>query len=211
MPPKDVEIIEKTTPFKGYLQLDHYLLRHELHQGGMSDVMSREIIERGHVGAVLLYDPELDLFVLVEQFRPPAHVVKTSPWWQESDSPWMVECVAGILEENEMPEDLCRRESIEEADCEVTDLEFVLKYFSSPGCLTETVHLFLGRVDASNAGGIHGLKHEHEDIRVFTVSPSKAYEMVSNGRICNAMTLLAIQWFQLNGRALRHKWLGQEA
>ena len=211
MPPKDIEIIEKTTPFKGYLQVDQYLLRHELYQGGMSDTMSREIIERGHVGAVLQYDPKLDLFVLVEQFRLPAHVSKQSPWWMDTDSPWMVECVAGILEENESPEDLCRRESLEESGCEVTDLQFMHKYYSSPGCMTETVHLYLGRVDASNAGGIHGLKHEHEDIRVFTATPEETFEMLEKGRICNSMSVIAVQWFQLNGRDIRHKWLGQEA
>jgi len=49
MTPNNVEIIEKTTPFKAYLHVDHYLLKHALFEGGWSDVMSREVIERGHV------------------------------------------------------------------------------------------------------------------------------------------------------------------
>lgn len=210
MASKDVDIIEKTTPFKGYLQIDHYLLRHGLFDGGMSDVMSREIIERGHVGSVLLYDPDLDLFVLTEQFRPPAYVAKQTPWWDDNFSPWMVECVAGVIEEGETPEELCRRESMEEANLPISDLHPMYHYFSSPGCITESVFLYLGRVDASNAGGVFGLKHEHEDIRVFTASPEETYEMLDNGRIANSMTMLAVQWFQLNRDKIRHKWLGND-
>lgn len=206
MPPKNVEIIEKTTPFKAYLNVDHYLLKHALFEGGWSDVMSREVIERGHVGAVLLYDPDLDLFVLTEQFRPGAYAAKSSPWWGADFSPWLVECVAGIIEGEESPEDMCRRESLEEADCPVSDLHPMYHYFSSPGCMTESVFLFCGRVDASNAGGVFGLKHEHEDIRVFTASPKETYAMLEQGRIVNSMTMLAVQWFQLNGDKLRHIW-----
>jgi ADP-ribose pyrophosphatase len=206
-----VEIVEKTTPFKGYLQVDHYLLKHVLHEGGWSDVISREVVERGHIAAVLLYDPDLDLFVLVEQFRPAAFAAKESPWWGEDFSPWMVECVAGIIEDGENPEEMCRRESMEEANCPVSALHQIYQFFPSPGCMTESVFLFCGRVDASKAGGIFGLKEEGEDIRVFTATPEETYEMLEQGRIANAVTMLAVQWFQLNRDKLRHIWLGEAA
>jgi len=209
MPPKEVEIIKKSTPFKEYLQVDQYQLRHALHEGGLSHVIEREVIERGHVGAVLLYDPNLDLFVLTEQFRPPAFAAKASPWWDDDFSPWLIECVAGILEDGESPEELCRRESLEEANCMVSDLHFIYKYFSSPGCLTESIFLYCGRVDASNASGIYGLREEGEDIRVFTATPEETYQMLDDGRIVNSMTMLIVQWFQLNGDKLRHIWLGE--
>lgn len=208
MTPEHVEIVEKSTPFQGYLRIDHYLLRHALFEGGWSDTLSREIIERGHVAAVLLYDPDLDLFVLTEQFRPGAHIARQSPFWDDDFSPWLVECVAGMIEPGETPEELSRRESMEEAGCTVTDLHPIYHYFSSPGCLTESVFLFMGRVDASNAGGIFGLKHEHENIRVFTATPKETFQMLEDGRINNSMTMLAVQWFQLNREKLRHIWLG---
>jgi len=206
MTPSNVSIIEKTTPFRAYLQVDHYLLKHALFEGGWSEEMSREVVERGHVGAVLLYDPDLDLFILTEQFRPGAYAAKSSPWWDDDFSPWLVECVAGMIEHDEKPEDLCRRESVEEADCPITALHPLYHYFSSPGCFTESVFLFCGRVDASNAGGVFGLKHEGEDIRVFTASPEETYAMLEQGRIVNSMTMLAVQWFQLHGDKLRHLW-----
>jgi ADP-ribose pyrophosphatase len=206
MTPSNVEVIKKNTPYNGYLQVDHYLLKHALFEGGWSDVMSREVIERGHVSAVLLYDPDLDLFVLAEQFRPGAHMAKASPWWDDSFSPWMVECIAGVIDPGETPEDVCQRESIEEANSHITALHPIYHYFSSPGCLTESVFLFCGKVDATNAGGVFGLKHEHENIRVFTVSPNEAFVMLEQGRIVNSKTIIAVQWFQLNGHKLRQKW-----
>lgn len=206
MPPTKVEIIDKNTVFNAYLQVDHYMLKHAMFEGGWSAEVSREVVERGHVGAVLLYDPDLDLFVLTEQFRPGAYAAKASPWWDEDFSPWLVECVAGIIEGDENPEGLCRRESIEEANCQISALHPMYRYFSSPGCMSETVFLFCGRVDAANAGGVFGLQEEGEDIRVFTTSPSQAYAMLEQGRIVNSMTMLAVQWFQLHGQELRQKW-----
>ena len=207
---KEVKIVNKITRFKNYLQVDEYKLKHTLFEGGFGDVIEREVIERGHVGGVLLYDPILHLFVLTEQFRPAAFAAGETRWWNDDFSPWMVECVAGIIDKGESPEELCYRENLEEANWQVSELHFLYKYFSSPGCLTESVFLFCGRVDATNSGGIYGLKEEGEDIHVFTASPEETYQMIENGRISNSMTMLAVQWFQLNGDKLRNIWLSRD-
>ena len=130
---KEVKILKKTTRFKDYLKVDKYLLKHTLHEGGFGEVIEREVIERGHVGAVLLYDPDLGLFVLTKQFRPPAHATKSSPWRDDDFSPWMIECVAGIIKEGESPEELRHRESLEEANCPVSDLHLVVRVVSNEG------------------------------------------------------------------------------
>ena len=209
MSPKEVETIKKSIRFKDYLQVTEYKLKHTLFKGGMSEIITREVIERGHVGAVLLYDPKLHVFVLTEQFRPAAYVAKNSVLWDQHLSPWMIECVAGVIDEGESPEELCSRESMEEANCQILELHFLFKYFSSPGCLTETVFMYCGRVNASNAGGNFGLSEEGEDIRVFTATPEETYQMVEDGKIVNSMTMLAVQWFQMNGDRLRDLWLGE--
>ena len=38
----DVEVIDKSTSFKGYFRIDHYRLRHKLFEGGWSGEMERE-------------------------------------------------------------------------------------------------------------------------------------------------------------------------
>jgi len=204
----DVTIIDKIQEFKSYVQVDRYVLKHKQFDGAQSSEISREIIERGHAAAALLYDPDLDLLVLIEQFRPGAFAAMKSELIPPEASPWLIECVAGIIEEGESPEDVVRREAIEEANCMIQELVPLFHYYTSPGCLSESVFLFCGRVDASKAGGIHGLDDEGEDIRVFTATPKEAFDWMATGRINNGMTMIALQWLLQNRETLSHKWLG---
>ena len=165
MDPKDVDVIAIETPFEGYFRVDRYHLRHRLHEGGMGAEISREIFERGHAAACLLYDPDLDLLVMVEQFRAGAYAARQSPWYGNDASPWLIEIIAGIIEEGEEPEDVVRREALEEAGCTVQEIELICHYLVTPGGSTESMFVYCGRVDASNAGGVHGLEEEGEDIR----------------------------------------------
>ena len=202
----DVEVIEKSTPFKGYFRIDRYRLRHKLFEGGWSGEMEREIFERGHAVAVLLFDPERDKLVFIEQFRPGAYAALASPWFHSGASPWLIESVAGIIEPGESPEDVARREAIEETDCKVSEIFPVCHYLVSPGGTSESVFVYCGRVSAPKGGGIHGLSQEHENIRVVVVSPDEAFQWLDDGRIINAMTLVALQWFRLNVDAVRARW-----
>lgn len=203
---KDVEIIEKEQPFNGYFQIDRYKLRHKLFEGSWSQPFYRECLERGHAVTVLLYDPQLDMLLFVEQFRIGAHAANDSPWWDEGASPWMIECVAGIIDEGETPENVVRREAIEEAGCEVGDLVPIMKMLASPGACSETVFIYCGRIDASNAGGVHGLDFENEDIRVVSVSATEAFAWLDAGKFIHSATIIALQWFRNNHERLRAQW-----
>lgn len=197
-PDPRIEIVEKTTPFKGHYQIDRYRLRHRKFDGGWTEEMTREIFERGHAAAVLLYDPQLDHVVLIEQFRPGAHAAGVEPW--------LIEIVAGIIDPGETPEDVARREALEEAGCTVTELRPIGRYLVTPGGSSETLTLFCGRVDARGAGGIHGLDHEHEDIRVLPLSREKALEMLAEGAVSNFTAVVALQWLALNYTEIVSKW-----
>ena len=129
----DVEVVEKTTPYDGYFKLDIYRLKHKLFEGGWSGEMTREIFERGHAVSVLPYDPVLDHVVLIEQFRPGAYAALASDWFDGDASPWLIECVAGIIEKGEDPEDVARRETVEETGCRLGEIIPVCHYLSSPG------------------------------------------------------------------------------
>jgi len=203
----DVEVTDKARVHDGYFKVDRYHLRHRKHEGGWTEVMSREIFERGHATAVLLFDPDLDKVLFIEQFRPGAYAAFNSPWFDaKTHSPWVLECVAGIIDEGESPEDVAKRECVEEANCDVLDMVPIIHYLASPGGTTESIFLFCARIDASNAGGVHGLEHEHEDIRVLTIDTDTALKWLDEGRFVNAMTLIAMQWFKLNLDALRQRW-----
>tara|TARA_R110002049_G_scaffold30316_7_gene103590 strand:+ start:272619 stop:273263 length:645 start_codon:yes stop_codon:yes gene_type:complete len=201
MSPKNYEIIEHSRGWNGYFKLDVYRLRHDTFEGGKSAILDREVLERGHAVAVLPYDPVRDEVVLIEQFRPGAiSVQKTYP-----DMPlWLNEIVAGIIEDGEKPQDVAHRETLEESGCTIIgDLEYISRYYVTPGCSSETVTLYYGRVDSTNIGGIHGVVDEGEDIRVYKVSAEECFAMLQNGQLCNATATIAVQWLMLNRDRIR--------
>ena len=202
----DVEVLERTTPFRDYFRIDRYRLRHRLFDGGWSQPFSREVFERGHAITVVLYDPDRDALVLIEQFRMGCFAALSSPWLATDEGPWLVEPVAGIIDPGETPEDVVRREAMEEAGCTVTDLVFACKYLASPGGSSEVVHVYCGKVDSSGAGGIHGLDHEHEDIRVLVVPVDEALAWLDAGRLLSATAIIGLQWFRQNREALIKRW-----
>jgi ADP-ribose diphosphatase len=195
----DVELIEKQAAFSGYFRIDRFRLRFPLYEGGMSREVSREVLERGQVAAVLLVDPDRDAVVLIEQFRPGPYAA--------GEPPWLIETVAGVIEDTEGAAEMATREAREEADCEITDLLPVMRFFTSPGASTESVTLFCGRVDSSNAGGVHGLDEEGEDIRVMVLSVDAALTLLADGKIVNAKTIIALQWLASNYDLVKKRWL----
>lgn len=197
---RKVDLLEKRTVFDGYFRIDRFRLRHSLHEGGMSEPLDREVFERGRVAAVLPVDPVRDEVVLIEQFR----IGPYAAGW----NPWLLEGVAGIIEEGETAENVARRETMEEAGCEITDLVPMIRYLSSPGACTETVDLFCGRVDAGRAGGIHGLDQEGEDIRVMVYSVEAALALLGAGKIVNGKTIIALQWLALHYERVKSRWSG---
>ena len=138
--------------------------------------------------------------VLIEQFRPGA----MAAGWE----PWLIECVAGVVETGESTADVAVREASEEAGCAITALHAVSRFLSSPGACTESVEVFCGRVDASNVGGIHGLAEEGEDIRVQTLRIAEAIKWLDQGRIVNAKTIIALHWLARYSDELRALWSG---
>lgn len=198
MSSRKVEIIDKNTTFQGYFRVDEYRLRHETFAGGMSAEMTREVFERGHAAAALPYDPARDEIVLLEQFRVGAHAAGRDPW--------MIEIVAGIIEEGETPQTLVTREMEEEAGLTAQILEPIGTYLMSPGGTSETTHFFCARIDSQSAGGLFGLAHEGEDIRAFVVHADEVADLLSSGRIENAAAVIALQWFLLNRSRLRKQW-----
>jgi ADP-ribose pyrophosphatase len=179
-----------TVLFKKYFQLDEFSLSHELYRGGHSQVFTREIFQRGSVVALLPYDLKRRKVVLIEQFRAGAT--------GDEKSPWLIECIAGVIEDGESETEVAIRESREEAGCEIKQLHAISRYYVSPGCSTEICTLYCGIVDSTGIGGIHGLADENEDIRVEVVDADSAYAWVGEGKIKSSATIMALQWLQLN-------------
>lgn len=195
---QDVQIEDREQVYKGFFSLHRYRLRHRLFAGGWSDTMVRELFERGCAVSVLPYDPKRDELVLIEQFRIGA--MQTSP------SPWLYECVAGNIEPGEAPEQVCRREAVEEAGLELGRLYPMLSYLSSPGGTSERLYLYMAECDASQAEGIYGVDEEHEDIRVVRLKADDALKMLEEEQIDNAAAVISLQWFALHKQKVLDNW-----
>lgn len=187
----DVELPERELLYSGFYRLERFHVRHRLFAGGWSNLYKREVFVRHEASVVLLFDPARDAVVLIEQFRAPA--------LGKTETPWMLELVAGLIDkDNETPEEVARREAVEEAGCDVLALIPIARYMPSPGGSDELVHLYLGIVDSEGVGGLHGLEEENEDIRVHVVSLTTVRTLLDAGRFNNAATLIALQWLLLN-------------
>ncbi|WP_043530137.1 NUDIX domain-containing protein [Litchfieldella xinjiangensis] len=191
----DVERLEDECLYQGFFRLERRTLRHRMYEGGWSDRVIREVHVRHDAVGVLLYDPERDAVVMVEQIRAGA--------LDDAISPWKIEVVAGLIEAGESPADVARREAQEEAGCEIGELIELYTYYPSPGACNERVTLFCGLIDSRGMGGIHGLDEEHEDIRVHVLGFLQAKALLDAGRLDNAMSLIAFQWLAAERASLR--------
>lgn len=188
----DVEVVEKTRKYQGFFALDEYKFRHKLYRGGFSEVLTREVFERGDAVAILPYDPATDSIVLIEQFRPGA--------LRSEHGPWQLELIAGMFGANEQPIEVAIREAKEEANLVILpdNVTKIMNYLSSSGGMSECIHLYCASVDSSNLSGVYGLEEEGEDILVHVVARIQALALLECGKITNAATIIALQWLQLN-------------
>jgi len=193
--------VSMDTPFSRFLMIDVVRFRHKLFSGEWSAEREYDVLRRGEAVAIILYDPERDSVVLVEQFRLPALYAGLSPW--------QIEPVAGLVDKDESYDAVARRESQEEAGiAPIGELVPIQRYMPSPGDSDESVMLFCGRVDARSAGGIHGLAEENEDIRVVVKTVSELEAMLLAGRIETGHTLICCHWLLHHRDRLRQEWLG---
>lgn len=195
---KHVKIIQKEELLNNIVSIEELTLEFSLFKGGMSSQVKRILIQRSPAVAVLLYDPLQDKVVLVEQFRVGA--IKSS------ESPWLVEVVAGLIEENESPKDVAIRETKEESGLNVLHIEEIVSYWVTPGISTEKVTLFCAIVNSNNAEGIFGLEDESEDIMVQVLPRRELHSMLMSNKIKNAPTIISCQWLENNYARLRENY-----
>jgi ADP-ribose pyrophosphatase len=195
----DLDVIEAKTGFARHLQVDVVRFRQRRFDGAWSGERVFDICRRGAAAAVLLYDPKHDQVVLIEQFRLAA--------LYGGRSPWQIEVVAGLVDKGEPPEAVARREAVEEAGLAIIGpLVPIQSMLPACGSFDEIVWLYCGRIDARGAGGVYGLAEEHEDIRVLVKTIPEIEDMLEQGRIDSAHTLISLYWLLRHRDRLRREW-----
>jgi len=196
----DAEIGHATTVAARHLRIDTFRFRHRLFSGEWSVEQSYDVLRRGQAVAIVLYDPDRDAVVHVEQFRLPALLAGSAPW--------QLEAAAGLIDTDERPEAVAIRETREETGLALMGEPIrIQRYLSSSGNSDESVVLFCGRVDSAAAGGVHGLPEEHEDIRVVVKTLAEIEALIDAGAIESGHTLIGLHWLLRHRDRLGLLWL----
>ncbi len=198
--PRKFTIHRRETLFQGYFRMERLHISHDKFSGGTVGPFTREVMERGHAVVVLPYDPVSDMVILIEQFRAGAMLAG-------DPQPWLIESVAGIIDAGEAPEQVARREAMEEAGCVISDLVHIQDCYSTPGCMSEQAKLYVGHATIETGSGVYGIDHEHEDIRTHAIPADEAFDWLLAGKIRSAMAVIVVQWLMLNRDELRERWL----
>ena len=187
-----VEILEthEEYNFRNFFTMLRARLRHEKFDGTMSAVVERLCFERGNAVGVLLYDEADDVVLLTKQFRYPAYL---------HDGPgWTIEIVAGTQDKGRDALTVAHSEVVEELGYQIDHLERICEFYLSPGGTSEYMVLYLGclhHAERVNDGG--GLASEHEDIQLVKLPLPQALQMIADGDICDAKTIIALQHLAL--------------
>lgn len=190
---EEVAIIKEEILFSSYCQIKKWEMRFPLFNGGLSHPVSRELLHRPPAVAVLLYDPENDKIVLIEQIRMGAF---------NAENPWLLEIVAGVCDKEESREETACREVEEETGCRVLGLIPILSYWVSPGISDEKTFIYCAKILAPASESVHGLAEEGEDIKVHVFSSEEAFALLASGNIVSSPAIIALQWLKLNRSSL---------
>jgi len=159
---------------------------------GKWETQSREVYDRGNGATILLYNRLKQTVVLTRQFRMPTYK-------NGNRSGLLIEACAGLLDK-ETPKTSILRETEEETGYRINSVQKIGEAYMSPGSVTEILHFFVAEYDddmAIGAGG--GLDEEQENIEVLEIPYREALQMVENGEIRDAKTIMLLQYARIHG------------
>ena len=158
---------------------------------GKWETQKREVFDHGNAVTVLLYNKETRTVILTEQFRIATYV-------NGNPDGMLIETPAGLLEKDEAPEKGMLREIEEETGYAVPELQKVYEAYTSAGSLAELVHFYVAPYSKEQKvakGG--GLEEEGEELKVMELPFDEALQMIENGKIRDAKTIMLLQYAQV--------------
>lgn len=160
-------------------------------EDGSWETQIREAYDRGNGAAILLYNVQKRTVVLTRQFRMPTYL-------NGNTDGMMVEACAGLLEKGNA-EQTIKMEVEEETGYKIDHVKKVFEAYMSPGSVTEILYFFIGQyTDAMKVGEGGGAEDETENIEVLELPFEKALQMMDDGEIRDAKTIMLLQYAQLH-------------
>lgn len=136
---------------------------------------TREIIE--HSGGSAILCEECGKVLLIRQFR---YAYKKNIW----------EIPAGKINKGENPEETAIRELEEECGIKAKNVKMLCEIYPSPGYTEEIIRLY--RAEGLSKGTLHF--DDDENIESVWMEIGKVKEMIKNGEINDAKTLIALSF-----------------
>jgi len=156
---KKIDIKSRRVAYKGRYRIEEVIFDFDrtAAKGRLTDV-KREVFERGDSAAALIHDIERDVIVLAEQFRIATHIKGPG---------YLVEAMAGSVEEGEDPEACIRREMMEEVGYRAGELTLIANGYVSPGSSSERIFLYYAPVKTADLVDpkASGIAAEKEDVK----------------------------------------------
>ena len=191
----------KRLVYKGFFSVEEHDLTYQKFNNEQSNVVTRSTLVSSDAVIVLPYDPINDRILLIEQFR-------AGPYVKGDENPWVLEPIAGLIDEGETPESAGIREAQEEAHLEIKRLELVARSYPSPGISTEFFHQYIGIVSLPEETNlVSGLESEAEDIRSHIFSYEEFYKMIVEGEMNVGPAILLGLWLSKNRKSLIKKYM----
>jgi len=186
---KKVSIEHKKTLLDDFFKVEEAYLRFEQFNGEMSREIRRLSLERGDSVAILVYNTTTNKIILINQFRYPTY---------QKGHGWIIETIAGMVDQKEAPEQTAQRETQEETGLKIKVFEPIATFYLSPGGSSERIFLYYSEVSGNQAKykATGGLLHEGEDIKVVELSLAEALTKIRSGEIMDAKTILGIYWLE---------------
>lgn len=186
---KQVQIKQKKLVLDDFFKVEEAHLQYELHTGEMSQPVRRFSLERGNSAAVLVYNLDTQKIVVTNQFRYPTY---------KNGHGWVLEIIAGMIDDGESPEESARRELLEEAGLTVNTFEPICTFYPSPGGSSEIIFLYFAEVSGNYAvyNKTGGLAGHGEDIVSSEITLAESLEKIRSGEIVDAKTIMSIYWLE---------------
>jgi nudix-type nucleoside diphosphatase (YffH/AdpP family) len=186
---KGARILGETLLFSGRFRLTRTRVAIEEANGAVRG-LEHEIYHYKQAAAVLLYDAEREVVLLVKQFRLGAFL--------GDGALDLIEVCAGMLDED-APEDCARREAWEEAGVRLSRLDHAFDAFMSPGGMTEKIACFVAPYGAEDRLGVGGGVDADEHIELLEMRFDDALARISRGEIRDAKTIALLYYARATG------------
>jgi len=186
---KRAEILGETQLSEGRFRLTRTRVEIE-ETNGESRTLDHEVYHYGPAAAVLLYQPERRIVLLVKQFRVGAFL--------SDGSLDVIEACAGMLD-GDAPEVCATREAWEETGVRLSNLRHAFDAFTSPGGMTEEISCFVAPYAPADRLGLGGGVDADESIELVEMAFDDALAAIESGDIRDAKTIALLYYARATG------------